>query len=192
MDQQEVSRPGLNGPGPKQRTARASLALALAVLLSSCSWTSGDQYFVHWGAPRDDVVLRERTSWDLTLAQRLFYANNDAFADQMAGFKCHGNRSSTSADRCVMKLLHDRTQISGFAGGVWRRATSDAAQPGMSDPEPRLTDFRDAFSTVRSSRSDSLELSACLTLSVPVVGGSNWTTRGRTNGDCRTGKHVWE
>ena len=97
---------------------------AVVLLLSSCQWTSNEQYFIHWGVTRDDVVIREATSWDLTLARELFYNNNSSFQDQMGGFSCLAHHSWTSASRCVMKLLHLQTSMPDLAQGIWGRATA--------------------------------------------------------------------
>lgn len=161
------------------------LAIALAVLLPSCSWTSGDQYFVHWGTHRDDVVIRERTSWDLTLARELFYNNNDAFRQEMGGFRCHANRSWPAASTCVLRLLNGYTSIVGLAGGVWNRGTDYSSAV-------RRDDFHGAVVAVHGAADDDLQVAPCLTLSITKWIGFNWTTRSRSSSDCRLGKHTWQ
>jgi hypothetical protein len=180
-----VSRPtSIHRTRPARRRLVVLVAsLALGALLASCSWTSGAQYFIHWGPARDDVIIRERTSWDLTLARDLFFNNNDGAAAEMGGFICHANRSSTSAVRCVMRLLHGRTEIPSLTRGVWRRATA-------SDVPVRFRDFNGAFSRVDATADDRLQLSACLTLSV-YPHTVNWTERSRSDSNCRVGKHAW-
>lgn len=158
-------------------------ALLLGALLSSCSWTAGAQYFIHWGPARDDVIIRQRTSWDLTLARDLFFENNDVFAHKMGGFKCHANRSSAQATKCVMRLLHNQTSIPALASGIWGRATS-------SDVPVTFDDVNGAFGRVRSSADNRAQTSQCLTLSV-YPHTSNWTERSRSDSNCRLGEHVW-
>ena len=167
----------------RRRLVMLVASLALGALLASCSWTSGAQYFIHWGPARDDVIIRERTSWDLTLARDLFFNNNDVFAHRMGGFTCHAHRSNKTAVRCVMKLLHGRTGIPQLARGVWRRATA-------SDEPIRFEDFYGAFGRVRASADNKAQRADCLTLSV-YPHTLNWTQRSRSDSNCRIGEHVW-
>ena len=179
----------MHGRRPDHRTPwmrTLLLAAALSALLASCSWTAGKQYFVHWSAGRQDVIIRERSSWDLTLARELFHGNNDTFRRQMGGFSCHANRNWTSADRCVFRLLHERTSVPGLAAGVWDRATSD-----VDADRPRFRDFQGAFRAVIASEDDRLQVADCLTLSHSTLSQQNWTVRSRSDANCRTGEHAW-
>lgn len=168
--------------------ARTSKLIALvgccAIVLGSCSWTAGDQYFIHWSATRDDVIIREATSWDLNLARKLFYTNNDALAGQMGGFRCHADRDWRSASRCVMKLLHLKVDVPELAAGLWGRATAY-------DSPVHVDDIHGALGRVAASADDEAKLSDCLTVSFTLV-GSNWTERDRSDSNCRVGRHTWE
>jgi hypothetical protein len=159
------------------------LAGVLTVLLSSCSWTAGPQYFIHWGPARDDVIIRQRTSWDLTLARDLFYDNNDIAKQELGGFTCHANRSHRQAVRCVMRLLHRQTTVPGLVKGVWSRATAD-------DEPVRFDDFYGAFNRVRDDADNKAQVAACLTLSV-YPHTLNWTERSRSDSNCRLGEHAF-
>lgn len=182
-----MSRSRSDRPDRRRQPVVLLIAVVLGLSMSGCSWTHGHQYFVHWGRLRADVIIRERTSWDLTLARELFHGNNDQFADKMGGFRCHANRNWTTADRCVFKLLNSRTGIPELTKGVWDRATSD-----VDADEPRLRDFRGAFRTVIRSEDDKAQVADCLTLTHSVATQQNWTTRGRSDANCRAGTHVWE
>jgi hypothetical protein len=166
------------------RAGRIGLLALLCIVPASCSWTSGDQYFIHWGTGRNDVVIRERTTWDLTLAHDLFLNDNDIFASQMGGFRCHAGGSPSRARKCVMRLLNERTEIPSLAKGVWNRAT-DPLTPG------RVDDFSGAFGRILPSARDDLKVADCLTLSV-YPHTVNWTERDRSHDHCLLGKHVWE
>ena len=170
------------GPGTVRRGASIVALLLATALLSSCSWTSGDQYAIHWGA-RTDIIVRERTSWDLTLASDLFYDDNNSFADQLDGFRCNGRHKRTTANRCVLRLLSELTSIPGAAKGFWTRATAWDA-PAIFD------DFNGEFNEVRASAHDKAQVSDCLTLSAYPHKG-NWTTRARSDRNCKAGTHVW-
>lgn len=163
---------------------RIVLVLVLARLLSSCSWTAGPQYVIHWGVARDDVILRQRTSWDLTLAHDLFLQNSDLAAHELGGFTCHANWSSKAAVRCVLRLLHRQTDVPGLARGAWSRATAD-------DEPIRFDDFRGAFGRVLSRVDNKKQVSPCLALSV-YPHTMNWTERDRSDSNCRLGEHVFD
>lgn len=171
----------------RNRRLRAALLGVLVFLLGGCSWTSGDQYFVHWSATRADVIIRQRTSWDLTLARELFYGNNQTFRAQMGSFTCRGNHNWTTADLCVFRLLNSRTDIPSLGKGVWDRATSD-----VDADRPRFRDFQEAFRSVISSEDDRAQVASCLTMSHSTVTQQNWTRRSRSDANCRLGKHTWE
>lgn len=162
----------------------AALATGATLLLGSCSRTAGDQYFIHWGGTRDDVIIREATSWDLTLARELFFDNNDALKDQMGGFTCHGNRVWRSASRCVMKLLATKAGVPELAAGLWTRAT-DCETP------VRVDDIHGALGRISASADDAAQLSDCLTVSFSPI-AMNWTERDRSDANCRVGHHTWE
>lgn len=163
------------------------VAFLATVFLAGCSWTSGDQYFIHWSPTRQDVIIRQRTSWDLTLARELFYGNNNTFSKKMGNFTCRGNRNWTTADRCVFRLLHERTGVPSLGQGVWDRATSD-----VDADRPKFRDFQAAFGQVIASENDRAQIADCLTLSHSTVTFQNWTTRSRSDSNCRPGKHTWE
>lgn len=158
----------------------------LVLLLGGCSWTAGDQYFIHWSPSRADVIVRQRASWDLTLARELFHANNNSFKAKMGNFSCRGNRNWTTSDRCVLRLLHDRAGVPAIGKGVWERATSD-----VDADRPRFRDFQGAFGQVIAAEDDRAQVSVCLTLSHSTVTQQNWTTRSRSDSNCRLGKHAW-
>ncbi|MBI2708795.1 MAG: hypothetical protein HYX34_03770 [Actinobacteria bacterium] len=186
-----LANPPIPGHG-RRRTTIAVAALA-TVVASSCSWTSGDQYFVHWG-PRVDVVIRQKPSFDLTLARGLFLYNNQAFASQMGNFRCNGNHSGIQADECVMRLLHERATVGGVVSVVWSEATCPGEGAGdCFDPvfASIVHDFRDAFGTVRGSVQAQQQVAWCLTLSAVGL-KTNWTYRTFDSSDCRPGKHTWE
>jgi len=130
------------------------------------------------------VIIRQRTSWDLTLAHDLFYENNDVFAHKMGGFKCHANRSGKQATRCVMRLLHNQTDIPGLVKGVWGRATAG-------DEPIRFDDVNGAFERVRATEDNKAQTAECLTLSV-YPHTVNWTERSRSDANGRLGEHVWD
>ena len=174
-------------PAHRRLRARAALVGAIVVLLGGCSWTSGDQYFIHWSSTRQDVIIRQRTSWDLTLARELFFANNNIFREKMGNFTCRGDRNWTTADRCVFLLLHTRAGVPSLGRGVWDRATSD-----VDADHPRFRDVRDAFRVVIRSEDDRAQVATCLTLSHSTLTQQNWTTRSRSDANCRLGKHTWE
>lgn len=175
-------------PGPPRRRAwtrpRILFVAAAMLLLSSCSWTSGDQYFIHWGLTRDDVIIREASSWDLTLARELFYIDNDQFQDDMGGFTCHAHADWKDASTCVLRLLNGRTDIPELGKGVWRRATDYEAPVNVSD-------FHGSIGRVNASADDKAQLSDCETLSISPI-SFNWTERSRSDSNCRVGHHSWE
>ena len=52
-------------------------------------------------------------------------------------------------------------------------------------------DFRSALRAVDESKSDRNQWADCVTMSHSTIHGQNWTTRPRSDGNCRIGEHIW-